>query len=98
MKMHCSDHCVQSWPHACRVRVVPRLVVTRARSDRWALLYWATDKDPLYEQLPVAIELGSYGRCLVAQRDIQADEVVMSVCTDRVFTSQVQQATQSPTS
>ncbi|KAF6253661.1 hypothetical protein COO60DRAFT_1703728 [Scenedesmus sp. NREL 46B-D3] len=54
-----------------------------------ALLGWATGKDLRYEQLPVEVQQHpQYGRCLVAVQAIAADEVVLSVPTDRVFASQ----------
>jgi hypothetical protein len=69
------------WPlnvHACR------------RSSASALLGWASGKDLRYEQLPVEVQHHpQYGRCLVAVQDIEADEVILSVPTDRVFASQV---------
>jgi hypothetical protein len=55
-----------------------------------ALLGWATGRDLRYEQLPVEVQQHpQYGRCLVAVQDIAADEVILSVPTDRVFASQV---------
>ncbi|KAF6251907.1 hypothetical protein COO60DRAFT_577679 [Scenedesmus sp. NREL 46B-D3] len=53
------------------------------------LLGWATGKDLRYEQLPVEVQQHpQYGRCLIAVQDIAADEVLLSVPTDRVFASQ----------
>jgi hypothetical protein len=55
-----------------------------------AVLGWATCRDLRYEQLPVQVQQHpQYGRCLVALQDIAADEVILSVPTDRVFASQV---------
>uniref|UniRef100_A0A383V998 SET domain-containing protein n=1 Tax=Tetradesmus obliquus TaxID=3088 RepID=A0A383V998_TETOB len=54
-----------------------------------AVLGWATCKDLRYEQQPVQVQQHpQYGRCLVAVQDIAADEVLLSVPTDRVFASQ----------
>jgi hypothetical protein len=65
-------------------------VLACRRSSASALLGWATGKDLRYEQLPVQVQQHpQYGRCLVAVQDIAADEVILSVSTDRVFASQV---------
>jgi hypothetical protein len=52
------------------------------------LLEWATGQ-PL-QQLPVAVQQHpQHGRCLVAVRNIAADEVMLSVGADKAFSSKV---------
>lgn len=70
--------------------VCVRFLPACRHSTASAVLGWATCKDLRYEQLPVQVQQHpEYGRCLVAVQDIAADEVLLSVPTDRVFASQV---------
>lgn len=73
----------------CVKRLLCAKLVCR-HSTASVLLGWATGKDLRYEQLPVEVQQHpQYGRCLIAVQDIAADEVLLSVPTDRVFASQV---------